>query len=238
MPAEGWAIELKGDRIDVDDAREALQSPFDPWVEDYADDTGNKFTLVRTAAWATLTDAADVTRDAERMIERLNGAARLIHEDARPLTAGAVFKFDATGKRIPFLFAATGHIRLSGGRVRGRVQAITPGKPPPPPAESNIQRWFREAEADDDRAELFSHVARADNWYDVYKSSELVRKLAGGESALLSALGPDATFWKLMFRTANCYRHAPNPIKYPLPTPPADLQDARKFLFKIASRFL
>jgi hypothetical protein len=70
MPAEGWAIELKGDRIDVDDAREALRSPFDPLVEDYADGTGNKFTLVRTAAWATLTDAADVTRDAERMIER------------------------------------------------------------------------------------------------------------------------------------------------------------------------
>jgi hypothetical protein len=165
-----------------------------------------------------------------------NGAARLIHEDARPLTVGAVFKFDAAGRRIPVLFAATSYIR-SGSRVRGRGQAITPGKPPPP-AESNIQRWYREAEADDDRAELFSHVARADNWYDVYKSAELVRKLAGGKSVLLSALGADTAHWNVMFRTANCYRHAPDPIKFPLPTPPADLQDARKFLFKIASRFL
>ena len=83
MPAEGWAIELKGERIDVDDAREALQPPFDPWVEDYAEDTGNKFALLRTAAWATLTDAADVTRDVERMIERLNGAARRYTQPTR-----------------------------------------------------------------------------------------------------------------------------------------------------------
>src|SRR3954451_2463869 len=138
MPTEGWAIELKGDHIDVDDAREALQPPFDPWVEGYEDDTGNKFTLIRTRAWATLSDAADVTRDAKRVIERLNGAGRLIHEDARPLTVGAVFKFDAAGKRIPILVAGTGSSQ-SRSRVRGRRCV---GKPPPP-AESNIPRWFR-----------------------------------------------------------------------------------------------
>jgi hypothetical protein len=258
MPAEGWAIELKGERFDVDDAREALQTPFDPWVEDYADDAGNKYALLRTAAWATLTEAGDVTRDAERIIVRLNGAARLIHEDARPLTVGEVFKFDASGKRVHVLFAATGHFQLTGGRVRLQVQ--TPGKPPPPPAESKIQRWLREAEDDDVRAELLSHIARADNWYDVYKSAELVRKLAGNaklraprgprerkdprkrkEKVIVSApaLGPtDAALWNAMWQTANCNRHAPDPIKYPLPTPPTDPQDARKILFKVASKFL
>ena len=148
MPAEGWAIELKGDPLDVDDAREALQPPFDPWIEDYVDGTGNKFTLIRTAAWTTLPKGADVARDAQTIIERLNGAARLIHEDARPLAVGEVFSIDAAGKRMHILVAETGYYRLSFGRMRAQVQSSTPRGPP---VESNIQRWLREAKANDHR---------------------------------------------------------------------------------------
>jgi hypothetical protein len=28
----GWAVELTGDKIDVDDLRELLAPPFDPWL--------------------------------------------------------------------------------------------------------------------------------------------------------------------------------------------------------------
>ncbi|WOH46864.1 hypothetical protein [Bradyrhizobium sp. sBnM-33] len=234
--AEGWAIELKGERIDIGDAREVLQPPFDPWVEDYLAGDSIVIPLLRTKAWASIMKAADVTRDAKRIVERLNGAALLIHSDAKPLSLGLVLKFDGAGKRIPILSAASVRLNLNLERIRGRVPAVTSATPTS--SESSVQRWLREADTDDKRAELFSHLSRADNWYDIFKSAELVRKLAGGESTLKSDLGPDWTYWRLVFRTANCYRHAPDAEKYPLPVPPAELEEAREFLFKVAPRFL
>lgn len=233
--AEGWAVELKGETIDIDDVREVLQPPFDPWMEDYLTGDAIVIPLLRTKAWATLARPADVTRDAQRIVERLNGAAVLLHRDAKPLGVGLVFKFDAAGKRIPMLSAASLRIGLALGRTRSRdrMAAVTST-----PSESSVQRWLREADTDDKRAELLLHLTRADNWHDLFKSAELVRRLAGGESALKSLLGPDWNYWRLMFRTANCYRHAPDSEKYPLPVPPAELEEAREFLFGLASRFL
>jgi hypothetical protein len=37
----GWAIELDGDKIDIDDLRYLPPAPFDPWVEDYPTDDGH-----------------------------------------------------------------------------------------------------------------------------------------------------------------------------------------------------
>jgi hypothetical protein len=232
---EGWAVELKGEQIDIDDAREVLQPPFDPWIEDHLTTDETVIALLRTRAWASLARPADVTRDARRILERLYGAAILIHSDAKPLGVGQVLKFDAAGKRIPMLSAASARLNLNLGRARGRDRSAAVTSTP---SETPVQRWLREADADDKRADLLLHLTRADNWHDLFKSAELIRKLAGGESALKSALGPDWPYWRLMFRTANCYRHAPDSEKYPLPVPPAELEEAREFLFKVAPRFL
>lgn len=123
---------------------------------------------------------------------------------------------------------------MTGGRARGRVLKSALATP----SESSTQRWLREADGNDDRAALLSHLARSENWYDLYKSAELVRKLVGGSGPLQSALGSDWTYWKLMWRTANCYRHAPNPVDNPLPPTPAKLEDARQFLFKVIPQLL
>lgn len=236
--AEGWAVELKGEQIDIDDAREVLQPPFDPWMEDHLTGGETVVPLLRTNTWASLARPADVTRDALRILERLYGAAILIHSDAKPLGVGQVLKFDAAGKRIPMLSAASARLNLNLGRARGRDRRTPITSATPSSSESPVQRWLREADADDKRADLLLHLTRADNWHDLFKSAELIRKLAGGESALKSALGPDWPYWRLMFRTANCYRHAPDSEKYPLPVPPAELEEAREFLFKVAPRFL
>jgi hypothetical protein len=208
---EGWAVELKGEQIDIDDAREVLQPPFDPWIEDHLTTDETVIALLRTRAWASLARPADVTRDARRILERLYGAAILM------------------------LSAASARLNLNLGRARGRDRSAAVTSTP---SETPVQRWLREADADDKRADLLLHLTRADNWHDLFKSAELIRKLAGGESALKSALGPDWPYWRLMFRTANCYRHAPDSEKYPLPVPPAELEEAREFLFKVAPRFL
>ena len=230
----GWAVELIGDKFDLDDFQLLLARPFDPWMENYLTDDGSK-SLLRSASWAKLTEAADVFRDANRMIERLNGEALLIYNDARPVKLGQTIRFGPDGRREPIIFAATGHLRVTLGRVRARVTAVTCG-PTQEPQELRMQKWFREAEMDDTRAELFTHLNRADNWYDVYKSMELTKRLAGG--SLRATLGSDLEEWKRVWWTANCNRHAPDPVKYPLPIPPVELEEARDFILKVIPRVL
>jgi len=208
-----------------------------------------------------LSQASHVFQDAARIIERLNGEALLVHSDAQPIKLGQVMKFDLNGKRQLILFAITGEFQITVGNARARVKArgtgVTNG-PPSPPQESDLQRWFAEAERNDTLADLFSHLNRANNWFDVYKSAELARrlveeKLAGAKpagkkltkkekaeerKALQKAFSSDWEKLELVFRTANCHRHAPDPIKYPWPEQPVDLNEAREFILTIIPRLL
>jgi hypothetical protein len=51
MNSPGWAVELVGEKFDVDDFREMLPPPFDPWVEDYSMD-GGSVVILRTGTHA------------------------------------------------------------------------------------------------------------------------------------------------------------------------------------------
>jgi hypothetical protein len=231
----GWAVELTGDKIDLDDFRELLPRPFDPWIEDYPTDDG--LPLLRSGSWANLTEADDVWRDATRMIERLNGEALLIHNDAEPVKLGRTIRFGPDGRPEFTIVRGTAHFPiLPGKRVRRNTAAVTPK----PAQGSRLQRWFREAETDDTRAELFARISRADNWYDLYKSAELARRLAGGSRAALKRIlgSEDFKEWKRISQTANYYRHAPDPVKYPLPAQPAGFWEAKRILLKLIPRVL
>lgn len=228
-PSPGWAVELTGERFDLDDLRELLVPPFDPWVEDFVEE-GNVKLLLRSTAWTSDVDSSIVHSQASRMVERLHGAMLLIQSDARPVAIGQILKFRDDGSRENILVAISGHISLTGGRARGRFVSDSPS----PPEPSSVQRWIQSAETDDDRADLFDHLARADNWYDVYKASEIVRRIAGGDAALRRVLGPLGVEWRRVWQTANANRHAPDPAKYPLPAVPATLIEARKTVFKVA----
>jgi hypothetical protein len=227
----GWAVELIGEEIDLDDLREMLPAPFEPWIEDHSTKEGLK-ALLRSAHWAKLTETADVVRDATRIVERLNGEALLIHDNARLVKIGAPIKFGPDGKMEAILFAATG-VAKKGSRARGRAATGQTGQP------TQMQKWFVDAERDRNRAELFVHLSRTrqnDTWFDLYKSMELVQRLAGGEHKLEAALGADKKEWKKAKRTADCYRHAPGCKCLP-PSPPT-YADAEKFLLRVVRKFL
>jgi hypothetical protein len=234
----GWAIELIGSRIDLDDFRLALKAPFSPWIEDYSTAEGTVH-LLRSKNWEKLAEASHVFRDATRMIERLNGEALLLDNDAQPVKLGKIMKFDANGKRESIVFAITGELRVTLGNARAKARRIFVNDgPPPPPEESNTQRWCVEADNNEILSNLFSHLTRADNWFDLYKSAELLRRLAKGERSLKKILSSDWKKWELVWRTANCHRHAPDPIKYPWPPSPADLKESRQFILSIIPRLL
>ncbi len=80
--------------------------------------------------------------------------------------------------------------------------------PPPPPQPSSVQLWDQTARDNDDVADLLEQIARADNWYDIYKSVEIMEGISGGEHKLRERLYPSSADFKNMRTTANYYRHA------------------------------
>ena len=124
----GWAVELIGDEIDLDDFRKMLAPPFDPWTEDSADGK----LLLRSDSWAKFTEAIDVFRDAFRMIERLNGEALLINNDAKPVKLGGqVIRFAPDGTQEQTFSPGTADLRLTLERVRLRSTGTTGGQTEP-----------------------------------------------------------------------------------------------------------
>lgn len=228
-PSPGWAVELTGEKIDLDDLRQFLEPPFDPWVEDFEEDGKTKL-LLRSKTWTGVVDSGVVLADAERTAKRLLGAMLLIHSDARPVGIGQIFDFRADGTRNTVIVAMTGHIKLSGGRVRGRSVSASPS----PPEPSSVQRLIKSAEGDDERADLLDHLARATNWYDIYKAAEIIRRIAGGQRRLDAALASLKGEWARVWQTANCNRHAPDPVKFPLPPVPATLPEALSLILRAA----
>lgn len=232
----GWAVVLIGESFDVGDLEDRLPAPFDPWAEKYYDPAG-PISVLRSKAWATLIEPRDVYADADRILERLHGEALLYDCDATRVRPGGLLRFRADGTKDAVVVAIAGEMKLRMGRFRARAKGTT-GGPSSPPTETDTQKWFRRAETDDARAELLSHVSRAQDWFALYMVMELTRKIAGNAAKLKAALGPNFPEWDRIWRTANCKRHAPDPIKYPSPVPPADLDPSRLFVLTIVRKLM
>ncbi len=212
----GWAIELEGQELDLDDFESELSRPHSPWIER----DGEK-RLLRSATWSDLLTSKDVMYEGRRLIEQLNGAARLVHEDALEIKLGALRRFDGNGRPMPVTIEATVRITLGSMRMRGRGTVL------PEPVTVNVpnfmQRAIAAAEKDkeNNRAELLLHLARANNWFDLYKVLELTEAIKGGEHKLRDRVeSKEWEIWKNVRQTANHYRHAPPKANALPPDPP------------------
>lgn len=231
----GWAVELNGETIDLNDLRHLLPAPFDPWVEDYPTDGGTR-PILRSKNWVGITEVAVIYDDSRRIVERLNGMLQVIHSDAKPVKPGKTLSFGPDGERENVAYPVSASVNITLGNARARAYATTVGTPKTP-SETLLQQWFREAEEDGNRADLFSHLTRVDNWFDLYKSMEIARRIVG-KNKLSLILGVEKKRWDIVWRTANCHRHAPDPINYPLPVPTPPFDDAREFALKQIAKVL
>jgi hypothetical protein len=174
--------------------------------------------------------------DARRIVERLNGILQVIHSDAKPVKPGKALTFGPDGKRENATHALSASVNITLGNVRMRAYATT-GDAPKKQSETILQRWFREAEEDRHHADLFSHLTHLDNWSDLYKSMEIVRRMVG-KTRLSSILSGEKKQWDTVWQTANCHRHAPDPTNYPLPVPTPEFGDSRVFVLKQIAKVL
>ncbi len=232
----GWAIELVGEKPNLDDFEMELARPHTVWVE-----RDGEMLLLRSTTWASLHESGAVMDEGRRLIEQLNGAARLVHDDAQQVRLGALRRFKDNGQPMSVTISTTLNITLGGCRVRAR--AVVAPEPATVQGPSLMQRAIAAADKDasNNRAELLLHIARTDNWFDLYKAMELAEAIKGGEykfkkALLAQGLGNDCEVWKGVRKTANHYRHAP-PKANALPSdPPATSNEGLNRILPIIRR--
>ncbi len=220
----GWAVEIFGNQIDLDDLRQFLTPSIGVWIEEFQPSAGPTQILLRSANWQTLTTAEEVEADAKRVIDRLNGEMLLLLRDASPISKGnGAIQFGPKGERHIQMIVAGGMLNIEIGRVRqgGNLSDEQTKK---------LRKWFDDAENDDSQAELFRQVLRTGDWFDLYKCMELAEQIAKGGLR-------NNQQWKDTRETANYHRHARGP-KYRVPTNPPRLPDARKFVLDTIASLL
>jgi hypothetical protein len=230
-----WGAVLRGDDFDLQDWRDILKSPFDPWVEVHGDDY-----VLRSASLDDLASAREVRDRVAAHIERLNGAMSVMR-DCRPLQFGGVAEITPDGKIHRTMFAQGGG-RLRALRFAATVETVgLDGKPTPPPSPkpSEPQKWAAIADGDDlleDALVYFGRASPSDParpptfWFDIYKALEcLIERFGGGrEAAFLAMDWAPRNELELLKRTANWSRHARR--KYSAPPNPTTEEEAKAML--------
>jgi hypothetical protein len=182
---------LRGHDFDLQDWREMLKPPFDPWVEVHGSDA-----VLRSESLDGLTSASEVRDRVVAHIDRLNGAMFVMRQ-SQPLQFSGVVELAPDGKVHRTVFVE------GGAHVRARVGAIAvvigpDGKPKsePPPKPSEAQTWAAIADGDDlleDALTYFGRVSVPDPvrhpptfWFDIYKALECLIGRFGGETAFIA----------------------------------------------------
>ena len=205
-----WCVVLEGAIDDLDDWAWFLKPPFDPNVT-WLDQAGARHAISRAAAFEGLNTSQEVYDRALLLVERLAGGMMLVGEPSK-MKVGAVAEFRADG-RVGFC-----HVLVAQNLVTGRPRFGRPiltvrnaeGQiiPRAPPSASPVQVWSALAADNDVVADMLTHFARADNWFDLYKTWELAKKRIGGEHTRRWKAVTAGLRAKAMSSTANFYRHA------------------------------
>jgi hypothetical protein len=231
-----WGAVVRGHDYDLQDWREMLKPPFDPWVEVHGNDT-----VLRSASLDDLTSASEVRDRVVAHIDRLNGVMFVMRQ-SQPLTFSGVVEFAPDGKLHRTLFAEFGAY----GRSRMGVIGVAIGpdgkpKPEPPPKPSEAQTWAAIADGDDlleDALIYFGRVSASDPgqhpatfWFDIFKALECLMHRSGGETPFIALDWAPRDDVRLLKQTANWARHARR--KFPEPSPATTEQEAMDLMSRL-----
>jgi hypothetical protein len=112
-------------------------------------------------------------------------------------------------------------------RLRARGSAAVIGTSTPKPTV--IQEWMATAGRNSALNRALIYFGRGDNWFDIYKTYEALRKNAGGESKIKQKSWYVAPETNKMTHTANAlHRHAAG--IFGVPAAPMSLDEARQLI--------
>jgi hypothetical protein len=234
----GWGVLLIGHAFDLEDCRDMLKQPFEPWVAEC-----HEGLALRSESFDTAASSSEVHERSKLLMSWLNGALTLC-TGGGPIKCGGVvqFKADGTEHRTSFLEA----VGLVTGRAKARGFASVLGLdgkplPPPPPRPSDVQEWMRISEEDDVISDAIVYYSRSDNWFDIWKCLECLvmrfgDKKKGAERSFKGLLWISEDRFDLLARTANHERHARK--KFDPPDDPMPKGEAKELLGTLLRRAL
>jgi hypothetical protein len=168
------------------------------------------------------------------LIERLNGAL-FLDRSTQAVKFGGAARIGEDGDVIVTVSATVnvqGRSRASA--IAEVISADGTRTERSPPSMSAVQRLAAAADVDDELGDLLAHLARADNWYDLYKTIEFLERIGRGEHELAKSLDEISSKVKLAKSTANFYRHA----RAHRPPAPSTFGDAKAIVAEAITRIL
>ena len=124
-----WGLKLSGHAFDLEDWRDNLKKPFDPWVLH----EGDEFFLL-ASEFQSCDSAEEVLDSAKVLFDVLNGAMRAAKR-AHSVTYAGIYEFlpDGQRRKPKFPFNPVTNLRV---KVYGETSLL-----PPPVSPSDVQVW-------------------------------------------------------------------------------------------------
>ncbi len=194
-----WTIQLVGDDSDLSALAESLDS------DDLTVSHNGQNYILSSSRFQSMDTADTVYRSAERILELLNGAARLVLESTEAIRIGAVYRTKADGKRETIVFTkpVVIELRLRSGTVMlthadGTVEEFHPADP--------ISDWMPLALADNAVAKVLQFVSAGTmDWRTLYNIVEIISADVGGIDIIASSGWASKNSMVLLKRTAGSF---------------------------------
>jgi hypothetical protein len=219
-----WGIKLSGHVFDLEDWRDTLKEPFDPWVLHEGDDF-----ILCASEFQSYNSAEEVLNSAILLIDVLNGAIRVATRTHRthPVSSRGVYQ------RFSDVWRPAQPLRPGPPTIRAKVYNDDGTTIPSslPPGRSNVQVWAELSATLVHLGDALVYVGRGE-WFDIYKAIECLEDWAGGQTILQSRQWVDADEFRIMKRTANSYRHRAGG-KHPPPPKPISQERSIELLAKL-----
>ena len=218
-----WRVSLDGDRFDLEELPALFAEPSLRVQQE-----GESFFLESTAL-ASLEDAPAVRRAAEDLVSAMNGAARLIFPNFRPVNLGSAVTRTDQGQALS-IFLASGGLEI---RSKASTALLVDGRPAPP-SPSPAAPWARTAQRDSAALRVFRFLGKPSvDWNDLYRVHEILQANEG--STALTVAGISGGEVDRFTQTANSWRalgddarHAKDTV--PAPATPMTLDEARSMI--------
>lgn len=190
-------VELTGEQIDIDDLISALHTSEWKIIKD-ADRYYLSSTLLNNISETDL-----IVSFATEFLDKLNGAANVIHSNHFKVGIGNLRIINADGKTNHIMLCGTGHIRT---RSRLRATLTTTADPDPKTIPTTIETWLTKSLNDENITDAL-HYFNEINWYNLYKIYEIIRRDLTQNKLDINEFCSQATI-KTFTHNANMTRHA------------------------------
>lgn len=229
MSTRQWGGVLIGHLFDLQDWTEELVAPHDPWVEKW-EIGGTPRVLLRSVGFAQIEDGMVVFETAKLLTKRLNGAFATLRR-GQPLAVEGVAERRPDGSIGQHTIFAVGS-----AQVRARAGSLSAL----PVGPTEVQQWLQLAQENNLVEDLLIHQSEPANWYDLWKSYEVIRKLCGGQHELTKRpWSPPKAKLENFGHTANSYRHSlAHSSREALPQNPMPIDEAKELIRTMADKLL